>query len=319
VRATPSHHNDWGGGYGAGFDVFDEQCAGQPAGCVNEVAVALLDGRQPDRPFLLYLHYLDPHDPYRPPASHAQELTEPFDGRESTARGDPNPLAEIRYRGAGLEAVPEDDVGHLRDLYDEEIRYLDHQLFLLFEALRQRNLLSETAVVLASDHGESFLDHGHLKHCRTVFEDEVRVPLVIWAPGIAEGSRAAHPVQNLDIVPTLLDLLDVAAADPRMAGRRLRPALETGRAVNDWASSAQGAWLAVSDGRFKWIENTGTGVGRLYDLERDPDETADVSDAHPDERERLAAALREAVPDAARRARLGEEAQRRLEALGYLD
>ncbi|MGH0034683.1 MAG: sulfatase [Myxococcota bacterium] len=322
VRATPSHHNDWGGGYAAGFDHFDEVCAGQSAACVNERAVGWLDERaDAEAPFFLYLHYLDPHDPYRPPAVHERELTEPFEGAESTARGDPNPLAEIRYRGDGADAVPEADVQHLRDLYDEEIRFLDRQLFLLFEALRQRRLLATTVVVLASDHGESFLDHGHLKHCRSVFEDQVRTPLVLWAPGAQPATRRGEVVQNLDVLPTLLDWLDVAAGEPPPAGRSLRPLAGSTAAPQrtGLAYSAQGTWLSVSDGRFKWILNAETGVGRLFDLEADPDESADVARAHPAERERLARALARHAPDAADRARLSHAVERQLEALGYLE
>jgi arylsulfatase len=320
VRATPSHHNDWGGGYGAGFETFDETCAGQSAACVNDAAVRWLDDpARGDRRFLLYLHYLDPHDPYRPPAEHPRRWTHGFDGTPETARGDPNPLSEIRYRGNGLEAVPEAEVEYLRDLYDEEIRYLDRQLALLFEALRRRDLLRETVVVLASDHGESFLDHGHLKHCRTVYEDQVRTPLVVWAPGTAAGTRPTAPVQNLDIAPTLLDLLGVAAGPPALAGRSLRPALESGAAVDALAFSAQDDWLAASDGRFKWIENARTGVGRLYDLADDPGESENRARRHPAAAARLVAGLRRAFPDAGADAAPAEDARRRLERLGYLE
>ncbi len=320
VRATPSPHNDWGGGYDAGFDVFDERCAEGPAGCVNEVAVELLDA-EPDsvRPFFLYLHYIDPHDPYRPPASHARRLTPPFDGAEATARGDPSALVETLYHGAGEGAVPAADVDHLRALYDEEILYLDHQLFLLFEALRQRGLLQETLVVLASDHGESFLDHGHLQHCRSVYEDQIRTPLVVWVPDGRPGRRFTAPVQNLDLAPTLLDYLGVEAREPAFVGRSLRPAIERDERVGALAYSTQGSWQAATDGRFKWIEELVSGAGRLYDLERDPQERHDVSRSHPARRDRLVRALRARTRDPRAQAEAAERLQRELEALGYLE
>ena len=166
VRATPSPHNDWGGGYDAGFDVFDESCVVRPAECLNTKAVELLD--RATGPFFLYLHYLDTHDPYQPPVSHAQRFARPYSGPEAFARGDPNPIANHLYGSPGgvdpgIKPRP-DDIAHLVDLYDDEIAYLDRELALLFAALRERDLLGSTVVALAADHGEEFLEHGHIKH-----------------------------------------------------------------------------------------------------------------------------------------------------------
>jgi arylsulfatase len=323
VRATSSPVNDWGGGYAAGFDVFDESCANEPAGCVNEIAVDLLDSIEgTDERFFLYLHYLDPHDPYRPPPNHERVFARPFDGRAATARGEPNPLARILYRGEGVDAVPTAEVRQLVDLYDEEIRYLDREIERLFEVLRQRGWLSETVIVLASDHGESFLDHGHLQHCRTVFEDQVRTPLVVWAPGSGRAGRRAGPARNLDIVPTILDGLGVAVAGVPPAGRSLWPVVEGAALAEGIATSAQGPWESATDGRFKWIENVREEGGSLFDLERDPAEQHDVAATHPELRERLDRALDEersrAASEAASEAARREAVDRQLEALGYL-
>ncbi len=226
---------------------------------------------------------------------------------------------ETLYHGAGEGAVPAADVDHLRALYDEEILYLDHQLFLLFEALRQRGLLQETLIVLASDHGESFLDHGHLQHCRSVYEDQIRTPLVVWVPDGRPGRRFTAPVQNLDLAPTLLDYLGVEAREPAFVGRSLRPAIERDERVGALAYSTQGSWQAATDGRFKWIEELVSGAGRLYDLERDPQERHDVSRSHPARRDRLVRALRARTRDPRAQAEAAERLQRELEALGYLE
>jgi arylsulfatase A-like enzyme len=317
VRASESVHNDWGGGYDAGFDRFDEECGGQGADCVNEAAFRLIDGAPADgRPFFLYLHYLDPHDPYRSPAHFPRRFGVDEVGPDYVLRGDPNPLAATLYDGAGIEAIQSKDVQRLRNRYDDEVRYLDDELHRLFEALRQRDLLGETMVVFTADHGESFLDHGHLKHCRSVYEDQIHVPLIYWIPGSTSHRPRADTVSLLDIVPTVLDYLGVAASEPRLAGRSLRPVIDRGQNHDQIATSTTAGFRSARNDRFKWIEDLNAGVGRLYDLDLDPNETTDVSAEHPRVVDQLAAALQTAS--------LGDPAdldaaRQHLEALGYLE
>lgn len=315
VRATESLHNDWGGGYDAGFDVFDETCAGKAAACVSARGVEWIDERpEPTKPFFLYLHYLDPHDPYRPPRDHVRRFATREVDTADVRRGDPNRFA----RDPSL-ATP-DDVAHLVDLYDEEIRYLDGQIGRLFEALGHRGLLPRTIVVLASDHGESFAEHGTWKHCGSVYEEQTRTPLAFWVPGLTRGERAGRPAENLDIVPTVLDLLDLPdAADPSLAGESLRAALGGGATANepDLAFTSQGGWQAVSDGRLKRIEHVGRGESWLFDLRRDPTESRAI-DA-PQEDDALDAAMRERFEGSGDRARAWDDVAKHLRALGYLE
>ena len=317
VRATESVHNDWGGGYDPGFDRFDEQCEGQGADCVNEAALRLIDGAPADgRPFFLYLHYLDPHDPYRPPAHFPRRFGVEKVGPDYVMRGDPNPLATMLYDGAGIEAIPTEEVQMLRDRYDDEIRFLDSEIHRLFEALRQRDLLGKTMIVFTSDHGESFLDHGHLKHCRSVYEDEVRVPLVYWIPGVNSPRPRKDTVTLLDVVPTVLDYMEIQVREPLPAGRSLRTVIDRDQNIDQIAISATAGFRSARNDRFKWIEDLRLGVGQLYDLELDPNETSDISARHPAIVDRLAGALQ--TSDEAKPADL-EAAQQHLEALGYVE
>ena len=317
VRATESVHNDWGGGYDAGFERFDEHCAGQRADCANEVALRLIDGASAsDRPFFLYLHYLDPHDPYRPPADFPRKFARDDTKSEFVLRGDPNPLAEQLYGGNDASGISRDDVKGLRDRYDDEIRYLDSEIHRLFEALRQRHLLSDSLIVFTSDHGESFLEHGHLKHCRSLYDDQIRVPLVFWIPGSNATGMRRSPVQLLDVVPTILDYMDLGSGAPRLQGRSLRSVIEENQNHEQIAFANTAGFRSARDERFKWIENQRTGSGLLFDLDRDPKESTDVSASHPAIKARLAGALRarqETDP-----ADL-EAVERHLKALGYLE
>src|SRR6185436_9422647 len=125
------------------------------------------------------------------------------------------------------------------------------------------------------DHGEEFLEHGHVKHCRTVFDTLVKTPLFVHLPG-APAQTIAAPVQNLDIVPTLLDYLGVPAGEAKLEGRSLRPLIESGRADEAYQYSQSGPYRGVADGRFKLIQHLGRRESWLFDLQRDPGERTDV-------------------------------------------
>ena len=330
VRASPSRHNP-GGGFDRGFERFDESCLWREAACVNAVAFAELDRLAGDgRPFFLYLHYMDPHGPYAPPAGRPRRFAGPGPSgpeKEFIRRGDPNPIAAHLYRDAPDPGAAAADVAHLVDLYDEEIASFDAELGRLLGALDARGLAGETIVVVASDHGEEFLEHGHVKHCHTLFDTEIKTPLVLRVPGIPGGRRLPQRAQNLDIVPTLLDYLDLEVEGLRLDGRSLEPAIEDGLEVADLQLALQGPLRSASDGRFKLVHDLGRrgadGLA-LYDLKADPDETRDVAAgerrAFGRLRRLLAAWLAAVEPggggDAVREA---EEAERRLRSLGYLE
>jgi arylsulfatase A-like enzyme len=319
VRRRPSRFNPTGG-FGRGFDRFDESCTWRSAVCVNERALAAL--RALPRPFFLYLHYMEPHAPYLPPRFHRRRFAQGRPEKRWVRRGDPNPIGRAIYQGAPDPGLTPADLRHLLDLYDEEIAFFDQQLGLLLAALRKEGLLENTILVVASDHGEEFLEHGHVKHCRTVFEPSIKVPLVLRVPGVGPA-RLAAGAENLDVVPTLLDYLGIPAAEHRFAGASLRSAIETGRRVRPQQFSAQGAYRAAVGPRHKLVEDLASRRAWLFDLAADPGERRDVLAA----RRRAAAPLRAALRDWLARAEgggrrsltLSEEADRRLRAVGYIE
>ncbi|HEX5759478.1 MAG TPA: sulfatase [Thermoanaerobaculia bacterium] len=320
VRRRPSEHNPRGG-FGRGFDLFLEACEWKAAGCVNRQALPLL--RSLRRPFFLYLHYLDPHAPYRPPRAHPRRFAHGWSDKRFIRRGDPNPIGRALYRGAPDPGISAADLRLLIDHYDEEIAYWDGELARLLETLAAAGLDDDTIVVVASDHGEEFLEHGHIKHCRTVFDSSIRVPLLLRAPGVAPA-RIAVGAQNLDVLPTLLDLLGLPAAGHTFAGRSLRPALESGDRLHRRQVSAQGAFHAVVGPRHKLIVDLAGGGAWLYDLAADPGETRDRLAVERRAAAPLRAALGEwlaAGPDGGTAGLLARsrEAEERLRAVGYID
>lgn len=270
---------------------------------VTDRAIQWLDGRAGGEPFLLYLHYLDPHEPYDPPARDAA-------------------LFPVASYGEGR--TPE-----MEAAYDAEIHFVDRELERLFARLDREGLWETTAVLIVSDHGEEFEEHGGWYHGHTVFDEQLHVPMLGWFPGLEPG-RFAEQVRIVDVMPTLLELLGVTAAGP-LQGRSLLPLLEDGAWSDEGALSELGYQPLASFRRPPWklILNEETGAVQLFDVERDPGETADLAAKHPEvvadlleqrralglANERLGATF---VPDDADVA-ISPEQIERLEALGYVD
>jgi arylsulfatase A-like enzyme len=321
VRNTPSKINKLGG-YGRGFDAFDETCEDSDAACVNRRAFALLDAME--RPSFLYLHYMEPHAPYRPPPEHHRRFA--GDGGDLprwVRRGNPVTIQQRLYRGKD-NTFTAADVDYLRALYDEEISYLDGQLAALLNGLARRGRLERTLIVFTADHGEEFLEHGEFSHCRDIAYDTVlATPLVMRIPGVAPARRQA-PVQNLDIVPTVLDYLGIDRQALGLEGRSLRPLIERDRPVDRYLFAGQGKMRTVSDGRYKLLLDLRSGERRLFDLDADPGETADLAAEQPQVAAELAAVLShwietlEGEVGAPTSLDAAEELRKELEAVGYL-
>ncbi|HVS20116.1 MAG TPA: sulfatase, partial [Planctomycetota bacterium] len=171
---------------------------------MNREVLAWLEANHGSR-FFLYVHYIDPHDPYDPPARY----------REEFARGAGLALFNERKRRVGI------------DLYDGEIRYTDDGLRALVETLERHGVWDDTLFVLTSDHGEEFFEHGVLGHGFSLYQEVVQVPLVLHGPGVAAGTVIEEPVALLDLPATVLDLAGAGIAnfgDGRSFAPRVRGA-----------------------------------------------------------------------------------------------
>jgi arylsulfatase A-like enzyme len=173
-----------------GFDVFEVHRVEQRAREVVDAALAFLDARR-GQPAFLYVQTMDSHAPYQPPP--------PFDRRFP-------PFPEPG-RGAAQESdyVVPADLDRIVGQYDGTIAYGDQEFGRLVRALRERGLYEQATIVFLSDHGEEFLDHGAWEHGHSLFDELVRVPLVVKYPGRREaGRRVARQVQLVDVLPTIL-------------------------------------------------------------------------------------------------------------------
>ncbi len=254
----------------------------------------------------LWVHYFDPHAPYEPPPGFAVDDTHPLD---------------LRGKWLPAEAGPVDLEPLLRS-YAGEVRYVDDQLGRLVAGLEELGLLERTALVVTSDHGEGLGDHGLLQHGANLYDELVRVPLLLRAPGLPAGRRLAGGAQLEDLMPTLLSLMGVPAPAGR-DGVDLLPWLrgelpqsprpEVFGRRKDYAGVAA-TYFAWGPGR-KWIGELG-GPALHFDLRRDPGEVdgRESVEMPPGLRARLGRAVRRGDAQ-----QLDAEARSALEALGYLD
>lgn len=179
----------------------------------------LSEGKQP---FFLFLHYLASHTPYDPPP--------PFD-----TMFDPDYTGTINGSGPTIyrympssNPLPERDLQHIIALYDGEIAHVDTFMDVLCRELVKLKLDQNTLFILLSDHGEEFKDHGSMDHGRSLYEEVIRVPLILVCPGtLPAGRRFEQPVQLIDIMPTLCDLLGLRKPDS-LQGESFLPLLKGG-------------------------------------------------------------------------------------------
>jgi arylsulfatase len=322
VRATPSDFNPIGG-FDRGFDTFMEDPLWRPGGQVNRAITRQLDAVE--EPFFLYAHYMDPHGPYRPPERYEKRFAGEYDGHDFIRRGNPVPIGKMLYDDGPHIEITDRDIQHLVDLYDDEIRYFDGVFRRLIRYLEERDMLDRTLVIVSSDHGEEFLEHGHIKHCRGVWDTVTRVPLMFRFPGVEGGHRIDDAVQNLDIVPTILDYLEIEPEGLDLEGTSLLPLLEGREPSRKFAFSDQREYRSADDGRFHLILNGEDGKVTLFDLRSDPLEQHDLFRTDHPEVERLSDALNGWLTETGQLMRFDEELaaarakEEELRALGYLE
>jgi len=307
-------------GFGRGFDAYVcEEVRGVVA---LERALKWLAQVEHER-FFLFLHLFDVHTDYSPQAQYLRMF-------ESSYEGDVDGRGETLYRvREGELALSEEDIKHLTALYDAEIRQLDSALGMFFKALEQRNMLSSSVVIVTSDHGEEFLDHGGVLHGQTLYDELVKVPLIIAGRGIPAGRSVKEQVQVIDIMPTILELC--GARIPRgLEGRSLLPLVldenpewtELAFMEADWRNEKHDIKRAVRTGRYKLYYDRHTKREELYDLAVDPAEKQNIVQARPEVAESLRGKLKEWMATERgrpRSIRLTDKERERLRALGYLD
>ncbi len=280
-----------------------------------------------DRSFFLWLHYIDPHDPYAPPEPHNERWDPDYTGRWKESSG-------IIFNLRIGQILTSEEMDHIEALYDGEVAYCDEHVGRVLEELDRLGLTENTLVVLTSDHGEEFWDHGGVMHGHTLYEECVRVPLILRFPGrLPQGVRLESRVRLLDVVPTICELLQVESPE-EVQGTSMLPLLEapgrSDRPVYAEALLYFGEKKSVEVGAYKLVKTLATDRYELYNAAQDPEETANLAVLYPTLRDSLAVlldawqdsseALRERLPQTAggSRATIDPDLEARLKAMGYL-
>ncbi|MBM3981672.1 MAG: hypothetical protein FJ304_15625 [Planctomycetes bacterium] len=242
-----------------------------------------------DRKFFLFLHGYDCHGQRLPPGGlDYRFVAADYDKRFT---GAPREQELLREEGLdrGRAAVRPADVDFWRAVYDEKIARADAQFRRFLDEFDALGLTANTVFVLTSDHGTEFHEHGRFDHGFALYDEHVRVPLVINLPGAGGGKQIAHRVSGIDVMPTVLDLAGATvpeAARKQLRGTSLVPALK-GEAVardvyseTDYREYTYKRSVVTPDG-WKLIYTLETRTRELYDLTADPGETRDISKTDP--------------------------------------
>jgi arylsulfatase A-like enzyme/uncharacterized membrane protein YbhN (UPF0104 family) len=283
----------------------------QDAETVNRHVVSYLDRaqQQPGSPFFLFVGYMDPHDPYFP---------HPYDG--------------TGYARAAHQHPRLDEAPRLRELYDGEITYWDEQFGRLIDDLRRRGLYDDMMIVITSDHGEEFGEHGGFWHGTTLYDEQVRVPLFVKLPRNARaGTHVSHWVQSIDLMPSILRQIGLPIPAGVQGG-----SLDQGNALVYAEESHEGNVLESVRERRGFEErkiitaNAGNPRGldpvELYEVADDPGEQSNVAEAQRAEVQRLMSVMEQARQRAREGAvqgnetrELDEDTRRQLCRIGYID
>jgi arylsulfatase A-like enzyme len=255
-----------------GFDNLDFH-QDRRAAEVADRAIEILD-RMGDRPFFLFLHLYDPHWHYDPPEAQRKLFEKPYAGTLTGTWQD--------FSKRDRSNTTSSDLEHLLALYDGEIRYADDEVGRVLDHLKARGLDRGTLVVVTSDHGEEFLEHGSWEHQKTLYEEVIRVPLVVNGPRVTPRKESAQTTL-LDVMPTILDWAGLPPS-PDQQGRSLLTPMGEREAYGETDHTIDHThklFLRAGAGRWKAVLSLAPEGAPLrcewYDLAADPGESRDAA------------------------------------------
>jgi arylsulfatase len=320
-------------GFERGFDVYhafhDETRAPELAAAALEM---LRRGR--GQPQFLFLHFFDAHWPYWP----GDELATLFGPLSNDTSG---LLHKVRNQ---IPPESEEEIRHMRDLYDAEIVHLDREVGRFLDELKKRGMYEDSLILVTADHGEAFLEHGFWEHGQTLYQEMVHVPLIVKWPGRREPRRIPSLVSQTDIFPTILEAAGIETPETSYAGVSLhrthggpreaileltwdplpeRPA----RMLVAWRTEKTKYIASFEAPTVDALYSAEVAGEELYDLLTDPGETKNLAandkDAVSQNRQKVLGYLARARELRAGRAgqevELDEETRKRLEILGYVE
>ena len=321
-------------GFERGFDVY-RVLENPTSRDVVDAAIEQLRTKNGQNHFL-FMHLLDPHWPYLPP----NEFLERFGPR-------PRDISDLQDLVIRAEPPPsETERDEIIRLYDGEIAFTDQELGRFFGELKSLGLYDDSLIIVTADHGEAFYEHGHWQHSQTLYEEVIRIPMIVKWPGDGLKGRIRAQVSQVDVFPSVLQaagieppateafsLRDLADAERPVSEGRVVMSEVTWRSPNETSMK-----VSFRTGRMKFLATLSGPVGddlgvseirqeELYDLAGDPDERTNLAAERSEELASFQNRVRSFI-DGARALRstrqgqqieLDEEILERLRALGYVD
>jgi len=286
-----------------------------PAKRINERALDWLDERDDDRPFFLWIHYMDVHGPYI--AKNGLHYANKYRG-------------EKLWRKAATRPgdITESESQRLLELYRAEVEYTDSCLGDLMAGVRERGLWEDTVIVATADHGEEFGEHDTYSHPHETHDTLTHVPLIIRDPGDS-FKPVDGPTELLDVAPSLLNRSGIPIPETFSGGSLLKPTTTTKTVAISEADLVPEYHGSVRGERHRYVRNNAINREFLYDTDQDPDELHDVAGERPEVCERLSGVLDAHLAAGAREVGADkgvertdiedEEVSTRLQDLGYLE
>ncbi len=288
-------------GYNQGFDIYTDEKAFGGLENSQTHALAWLDTVQ-DRKFFMFFHGYDLHGQFALGEGYVsryapKDYVGPF-------KGTPKEEAILRegvLTEEGITLTPE-DIEFWNAWYDGKLRDMDARLGTFIRELERRNVLSRTIIVVLSDHGEEFYEHGGFDHGHSLYDEQLRVPLVFVVPGMEGGRVVESQVSTIDVAPTLLSLLGITPTNgyaTQAAGRKNLAEYfvhsdTSGYDVfseTDYRDATHKRSIRTADG-WKYILTLEDGKEELYHILRDPKETKNLITKEAEKAEELRVALR---------------------------
>lgn len=244
---------------------------------LTDISINWLNENQ-DRDFFLWIHYFDPHIPYTPPEEYIVDSND----TESSIGNNFQSAGIIR---GGHYSPNLSDRERIRQLYDAEVRYVDDNIGRLLETLEELDLYKDSLIIVTSDHGEEFWEHGGFEHGHTLYNELINVPLIIKLPSKENNKSIDIPVTTQSLMPTILELSEIEHENGPYIASSLVPLLENKPSDYEVKPIISSSLLYYEDRESalfdenKYIRRIITNQEEMYDLTNDPGEQSPLSNS----------------------------------------
>lgn len=234
--------------------------------------------------FYLWIHYMDPHDPYSPAKEYCnidyRGKLKSYFAPDQPFWGSPL-ISHIR---GGYYYLNSQDKKYIKSLYEGEIAYLDHHIGKVLSEIEKLGIEEKTIIILTSDHGEEFWEHGDFLHGQSLYDELINVPLIIKSPTLSRGKKVKSIARLTDVMPTIREFLQLPINE-KMQGHSLISIINSKNEEENFAFSEETEFYedrkSIRTQQYKLILGMDTKRVELYDVVNDPYEKEDLSTKKP--------------------------------------